>query len=134
MPRTIRNEFDKHCTYEKFEKAHKLCQRCKTTKKEVILFNLKREEYLQWLCDGIKNGTYKHGGYRIFYVNVPKRRKVQVSRYIDRIVHRWIVDNFLDKYFLSIIIFFIIFFTKFSNLFKANLFSYDISFNSFYYV
>lgn len=101
MPRTIRNEFDKYCTYERFEKAHKLCQRCKTTKKEVILFNLKREEYLKWLCDGIKNGTYQHGGYRIFYVNVPKRRKVQVSRYIDRIVHRWIVDNFLDKYFMS---------------------------------
>ena len=99
MPKTIRNEFDKYCTYEYFEKAHKACQKGKTTKREVILFNLKREEYLKWLCDEIKNGTYTHGGYRIFYINFPRRRKVQVSRYIDRIVHRWIVDNFLYPYY-----------------------------------
>lgn len=101
MPKTIRNEFDKYLTYEKLEEAHKLSQRGKTTKKEVILFNLKREEYLNWLYDQLKTGEYKHGGYRIFYVTVPKRRKVQVSRYIDRIVHRWIVDNFLKEYFMK---------------------------------
>ncbi|MBP3597395.1 MAG: RNA-dependent DNA polymerase [Clostridia bacterium] len=101
MPKTIRNEFDKNLTYEKLAEAHKLSQRGKTCKKEVILFNLKKEEYLKWLYNELKNGTYKHGGYRIFYVTVPKRRKVEVSRYIDRIVHRWLVDNFLKKYFIN---------------------------------
>lgn len=101
MPKTIRNEFDKYLTYEKLEEAHRLSQKGKTTRKEVILFNLKKEEYLQWLYTELKNGTYKHGGYRIFYVTVPKRRKIQVSRYIDRIVHRWIVDNFLKEYFMK---------------------------------
>ncbi len=101
MPRTIRNKFDKYLTYEKLEESHRLCQKSKTTKKEIILFNLKKEEYLNWLYNELKNGTYRHGGYRIFYVNVPKRRKVQVSRYIDRIVHRWIVDNFLKEYFMK---------------------------------
>lgn len=104
MPRTIRNKFDKYLTYEKLEEAHYLCQRGKTTKKEVILFNLKKEEYLQWLYEELKNGTYKHGGYQIFYTNFPKRR-VQVSRYIDRIVHRWIVDNFLKEYFVKTFIY-----------------------------
>ena len=101
MPKTIRNEFDKYLTYEKLEEAHRLSQKGKTTRKEVILFNLKKEEYLQWLYTELKNGTYEHGGYRIFYVTVPKRRKIQVSRYIDRIVHRWIVDNFLKEYFMK---------------------------------
>jgi retron-type reverse transcriptase len=101
MPRTIRNEFDKYLTYEKLEEAHKLSQKGKTTKKEVILFNLKKEEYLNWLYEQLKSGEYKHGGYRVFYVTVPKRRKVQVSRYIDRIVHRWLVDNFLKEYFMK---------------------------------
>jgi len=101
MPKTIRNKFDKYLTYEKLEEAHRLSQKGKTSKKEVILFNLKKEEYLKWLYNQLKSGEYRHGGYRIFYVTVPKRRKVQVSRYIDRIVHRWLVDNFLKEYFIS---------------------------------
>lgn len=105
MPRTIRNKFDKYLTYEKLEEAHNLCQRGKTTKKEVILFNLKKEEYLQWLYEELKNETYQHGKYRYFYVTIPTRRKVQVPRYIDRIVHRWIVDNFLREYFIKTFIY-----------------------------
>lgn len=101
MPKTIRNKFDEFLTYEKLEEAHRLSQKGKTTKKDVILFNLKKEEYLQWLYEQLKNETYMHGGYRIFYVQIPKRRKIQVSRYIDRIVHRWIVDNFLKEYFMK---------------------------------
>ena len=42
---------------------------------------------------------YKHGGYTVFYVTQPKLRRIEKSRYIDRIVHRWIVDNFLKEYF-----------------------------------
>ena len=48
----------------------------------------------------LKNKTYKHGGYTTFYISEPKVRKIEKSRYIDRIVHRWIVDNFLEPYFV----------------------------------
>ena len=47
----------------------------------------------------MKNGTYKHGGYSIFYVTEPKLRRIEKSMYIDRIVHRFVVDNFLKEYF-----------------------------------
>ena len=53
MPKTIRNQFEKNLTYEKLEWAHKLSQKGKTTKKDVVLFNLKKEEYLQWLYEVI---------------------------------------------------------------------------------
>ena len=43
---------------------------------------------------------YKHGGYSTFYVTEPKLRKIEKSIYIDRIVHRWVVDNFLEPYFV----------------------------------
>ena len=52
-----------------------------------------------WLYEQQKNETYKHGGYTEFYVTEPKVRRIQKSRYIDRIVHRWIVDQFLKEYF-----------------------------------
>lgn len=36
-----------------------------------------------------------------FYVTQPKLRRIEKSKYIDRIVHRWIVDNFLNEYFIK---------------------------------
>lgn len=100
MPRTIRNEFDKKLSYGILMKAHKLSRKGKGYRKEIILFNLKQEEYLMWLYENLKNGKYKHGGYTEFYVTKPKLRRIEKSRYIDRIVHRWIVDNFLEEYFI----------------------------------
>ncbi len=89
MPKTVRNKFNDALTYENLMKAHKKCQQCKTTRKNIIEFNLKQEEYIRWLYEQIKNKKYKHGGYREFYVTEPKLRKIEASAYIDRIVHRW---------------------------------------------
>ena len=100
MARTIRNEFDKKLSYESLMRAHKLSRKGKGYRKEIILFNLKQEEYIMWLLDKLKNGTYKHSGYAVFYVTEPKLRKIEKSIYIDRIVHRWVVDNFLEPYFV----------------------------------
>lgn len=101
MPRTIRNEFDKKLTYENLMKAHMLSRKGKGYRNEIILFNLKQEEYIYWLYEQLKNGTYKHGGYTTFYITEPKVRKIEKSKYIDRIVHRWIVDNFLNEYYVT---------------------------------
>ena len=87
MARTIRNEFDKKLSYESLMRAHKLSRKGKGYRKEIILFNLKQEEYIMWLLDKLKNGTYKHSGYAVFYVTEPKLRKIEKSIYIDRIVH-----------------------------------------------
>ncbi|MBR2745014.1 MAG: group II intron reverse transcriptase domain-containing protein [Clostridia bacterium] len=99
MPKTIRNQFDKYLTYENLIKAHELSKKSKTRKREIILFELKKEEYIMWLLEQLKTGAYKHGGYRTFTITIPKERIVQASGYIDRIVHRWVVDNFLKPYF-----------------------------------
>lgn len=99
MARTIRNQFDKYLTYDNLMKAHKLSRKGKTLRREVVLFDLKQEEYIQWIYEQLKTEKYQHGGYRTFIITIPKERKVQASRYIDRIVHRWVVDNFLKPYF-----------------------------------
>ena len=104
MPKTIRNEFDKKLSYDNLMKAHKLSRKGKGYRKEIILFNLKREDYIMWLYEKLKNGTYKHSGYTTFYVTEPKLRKIEKSIYIDRIVHRWVVDNFLEPYFVPIFV------------------------------
>ena len=100
MSKTIRNEFDKQLTYEKLMIAHKLSRKGKGYRKDVILFNLKQEEYIMWLLEKMQTKKYKHGGYTVFYVTEPKVRKIEKSKYIDRIVHRWVVDNFLEPAFV----------------------------------
>ena len=99
MAKTIRKQFNKYLTYENLMNAHRLSRRGKTYKKDIILFDLKKEEYIDWLLQQLKTGQYQHGGYRIFTITEPKKRIIQSSRYIDRIVHRWVVDSFLKPYF-----------------------------------
>ena len=100
MPKTIRNSFDKKLTYNKLMEAHKKSRKGKGYRTEIIKFNLKQEEYLMWLYNELKNQTYEHGGYQVFYITEPKLRKIEKSRYVDRIVHRWLVDNFFIPLFV----------------------------------
>ena len=101
MPKTIKNEYYKYLTYDALMKAHKKSSKGKGYRKEVILFNLKQEEYIKWLYEKLKNKTYKHSGYTIFYVTEPKLRIIEKSIYMDRIVHRWYVDEFMKEYFVK---------------------------------
>lgn len=100
MPKTIRNKFEQYLTYEKLMEAHLKSRKGKGYRKEIIEFNLKQEEYIYWLLEQLKNKTYRHGGYTVFYITEPKVRKIEKSRYMDRIVHRWVVDNFLIPNFV----------------------------------
>lgn len=100
MPKTIRNVYYKYLTFDKLMDAHKKSQSGKTTRKNIVRFNLKQEEYIMWLYERLMTKTYKHGGYTSFYVTEPKLRKVEASAYIDRVVHRWVVDSFLIDAFV----------------------------------
>lgn len=100
MPKTIRNQYYKKLSYENLMEAHIKSKKGKGYRKEIIEFNLKQEEYIMWLYEQLKNKKYKHGGYTEFYVTEPKVRKIEKSRYIDRIIHRWVVDNFLEPAFV----------------------------------
>ena len=101
MPKTIRNQYDKKLTYENLMKAHIESRKGKGLRKEMILFNLKQEEYILWLYKKLKTRTYKHSGYTEFYVTEPKLRRIEKSIYLDRIVHRWYVDCFMKEYFVK---------------------------------
>lgn len=100
MPKTLRNKYDEYLTYEKLMEAHKKCQKGKKNRLNVIRFNMRKEDYINWLYTELKTRNYKHGKYVTFYVLEPKKRKIEAARYIDRVVHRWLVDNFLDPVFL----------------------------------
>jgi hypothetical protein len=100
MPKTLKNQYEKALSIEALEEAHKKCSKGKRLKKSTILFNLNREEYIKYLYENLKNMTYKHRGYNRFYVTKPKLREIDSAKYIDRVVHRWYVDYFIEPYFM----------------------------------
>ena len=100
MAKWIRNKYDEILSYESLMRAHKLSCKGKKLRREVILFSLKEEEYIKYLYEKLNSGTYVHGKYSAFKVYEPKERFIEKAPYIDRIVHRWIVDNFLAPYYV----------------------------------
>ena len=58
MPKTIRNQFDKYLTYDKLMEAHNKSKSGKCRKTELIRFNLKQEEYIMYLYEQLRSGTY----------------------------------------------------------------------------
>ena len=100
MPKTLRNKWNECLSYEKLLEAHKLSKKSKGNRKEIILFNLKQEEYIMNLLEELKNNTYKPSAYTSFYVYEPKVRKIEKAKYLDRIVNRWLVDNFIKPVYV----------------------------------
>ena len=74
MPKTLRNVYDKYLSYENLMKAHYESRKNKRCKKDIILFELKQEDYIKYLYEQLKNMTYKHR--RIYYF-LYKRTKAQ---------------------------------------------------------
>lgn len=58
MAKTIRNQYYKNLTYEKLMEAHIKSRKGKTSREEIILFNLKQEDYIKWLLEALQNKTY----------------------------------------------------------------------------
>ena len=100
MPKTLRNKWNKCLTYEKLMEAHKLSKKSKGHRKEIILFNLKSEEYILNLLEELKNNTYRPSMYTSFYIYEPKVRKIEKAKHIDTIVNRWLVDNFIKPVYI----------------------------------
>ena len=98
MPHTIKNCFYKNLTFDKLISAHLRARDQKTSKKELILFEMNLENNIVNLLNNLKTGRYKIGDYRTFYVTEPKLRKIEALPYVDRIVHQWYVEEFIKPY------------------------------------
>lgn len=61
-------------------------------------FEYNLEKNLSDLYRDLENGTYRHGGYRVFTVCDNKKRVISVAHIRDRVVHRLVYDYLVPIY------------------------------------
>lgn len=100
MPKTLRNVYYQHLSFEKLIEAHYRAIRGKRNKRETLLFEEDLETNISNLYDDLITGKYKMGKYRVFYVYEPKQRLIKSLPYRDRIVHQWYVEEFIKPIYV----------------------------------
>ena len=100
MSHTIRNQFDKHLTFEALLSAHIRASKTKRYSLEVLKFEVDLESNIINLLNKLKDGSYKMGKYREFKIYEPKQRVIRSLPYVDRIVHQWYIYEFIKPYII----------------------------------
>lgn len=72
--------------------------------KEAARFSFHLESELLQLQEELSSGTYQPESYRYFYIHEPKKRKISVAPFRDRVVHHAVV-GILEPIFEGIFIF-----------------------------
>jgi RNA-directed DNA polymerase len=65
--------------------------------RNVMMFLLRFEEELLLLSEDVSSRTYRHGGYKSFYIMDPKKRLISAPVFRDRVVHHAVHDRILPE-------------------------------------
>jgi retron-type reverse transcriptase len=83
-----------------FSEAEERAKKGKSEVDYVKGFEKRRNYNLIRLVDEIRAGTYRHGEYYTFFIKDPKRREIMAAPFRDRIVHQWLVSEFLIPFYV----------------------------------
>lgn len=94
----VHSDFEKMISIENILQAWQVFKVGKTTKPDVEIFERNLEDNLFALAFELKNGTYKHSGYKHFVVSDPKKRDINKAEVRDRIVHQILYDYLVELF------------------------------------
>ena len=97
------NLFDEITSFQNLLLAAGKAQRGKRFKPATARFNLNLEKELLALQQELRNQDYRHGKYRDFFINDPKRRLISAAPYRDRVVHHAlcnVIEPLFDRTFI----------------------------------
>jgi retron-type reverse transcriptase len=92
MPRSYNNLFPQIATFANLHAAWAKARRGKRRRRDVAKFELRMESHLLQLEQALRDGSYRPGRYRSFYIREPKRRKISAAPFRDRVVHHALVQ------------------------------------------
>lgn len=101
MSKTIKNSFYSKLTFDHLLNAHNRACIGKTTRPELLRFNIDLETNLHAILKNLKEGTYKLGKYRVFTIHEPKERIIKCLPYRDRVVQQWYIYEFIKPYIMN---------------------------------
>lgn len=96
----LREKFDDHLTFDKILSAHRRASKSKGLRYEVLSFNLNEYSNLMRVMDILAAGKYTPSKYWKFWIYDPKKRLILALPYADRIVHQWVVEEFIKPYYI----------------------------------
>lgn len=100
----VHDDFEKIINIENILQAWQVFKVGKTTKPDVAIFERNLEDNLFALAFELKNGTYKHSGYKHFVVSDTKKRDINKAEVRDRIIHQILYDylvQLFEPYFIQ---------------------------------
>lgn len=87
-------------TIEAIYRAHCRARKGKTTRSSVVDVDLRPMVYVTHILNVLRDGIYVPSRFREFTVTDPKKRLVLALPYVDRIVHQWLIEEFIKPYYL----------------------------------
>jgi retron-type reverse transcriptase len=84
--------FERLTSWSNLLQAARQARLGKRSQPEVAAFELERERELLRIQDELRNGAYRPGRYRGFWVSEPKRRLISAAPYRDRVVHHALIN------------------------------------------
>ncbi|WP_034869277.1 reverse transcriptase domain-containing protein [Clostridium lundense] len=97
MSKQIKNVYETLCTYENLYQAYLNARKNKRYRDEVLDFSFNLEEKLMEISYELKTHTYKIGGYREFFVYIPKKRLIMALPFKDRVV-QWAIYQLVNPH------------------------------------
>lgn len=87
-------------TIEAIYRAHCRARKGKTMRSSVVDVDLRPMIYVTHILNVLRDGIYIPSRFREFTVTDPKKRLVLALPYVDRIVHQWLIEEFIKPYYL----------------------------------
>lgn len=87
-------------TIEAIYRAHCRARKGKTKRSSVVDVDLRPMIYMTHILNVLRDGIYVPSRFREFTVTDPKKRLVLALPYVDRIVHQWLIEEFIKPYYL----------------------------------
>lgn len=100
MPKRIKNCFDDKLKLINLRDAFLRTKKNKMRRIGLLKYEMNLEVNLSKLRTALINGTYTNGRYRTFTIYEPKERIIKALPFEDRIVHQWIVHEFIMPFFV----------------------------------
>jgi len=98
--KTLRSGFDEALTFDKFLSAYARAHRGKSARPEVVIFDRRALLNVYQIYQTVKAGRYQPSQYRQFEITDPKPRTIYSLPFTDRIIHQWLVEEFIKPFYI----------------------------------